>query len=272
VARAPDGAVKLALRLHDDLEVESVVLSPRHGHAVCLSTQAGCPVGCTFCASGIEGVGRNLTAGEIVEQVALARRYASVERVVVMGMGEPTLNLDHLVRALATIKNAGGIGARHVIISTIGIPSKIAQLAELEPRYTLALSLHSARDDVRRRLIPRHCHPVRDVLAATRAYVERTNRACIVEITVLRGINDGEDEVDALTEGLRGLRACVNLIPWNPVAGLPHEPPEAASLEMMRGRLRSAGLYTTIRRSLGPDIGAACGQLARRITSPASSG
>jgi 23S rRNA (adenine2503-C2)-methyltransferase len=272
VIRSPDGAVKLALRLHDDLEVETVVLSPLHGHSVCISTQAGCPVGCTFCASGIAGLGRNLSAGEIAEQVAHARRHAAVDRVVVMGMGEPTLNLENLLRALATIKNAAGIGERRVIISTIGIPGRIAQLTELAPRYTIALSLHSARDEVRRRLIPRHCHPVREILEATRAYVLRSTRACLIEITLLRGINDGAEEAEALIEALRGLKACVNLIPWNPVPGLPHAAPERESLEQMQGRLVKAGLHTTIRRSLGPTIDAACGQLARRITSPAFSG
>jgi 23S rRNA (adenine2503-C2)-methyltransferase len=189
-----------------------------------------------------------------------------------MGMGEPMLNLESLLRALATLKTAAGIGDRRVIISTVGIPSRIAELAERDRHYTIALSLHSARDEVRRRLIPRHCHPAREVLAATRAYIERTRRAGLIEITVLRGINDDAREADALCEALRGFKACVNLIPWNPVAGLPYEPPERASLELMQSRLVAGGLHATIRRSLGPDIDAACGQLARRITSPASSG
>ncbi|MFO0982025.1 MAG: 23S rRNA (adenine(2503)-C(2))-methyltransferase RlmN [Planctomycetota bacterium] len=259
-----DGTIKLLVELEDGLAIETVVLRAKHGHGVCLSTQVGCAVGCVFCASGLRGVVRNLTACEIAEQVALARRYAPVDRLVIMGMGEPLLNLDQVLGALAIVKTAAGIGDRRVILSTIGVPARIDALAAMQRRWTLALSLHSARDQVRRRLIPASAHRAADVVAAARRYVERTGRACLIEIAVLRDINDSQDEAHALAELLAELKACVNLIPWNPVADLPFAAPEPIALERMRAILTEHGLHTTIRRSLGPDVAAACGQLVHR--------
>jgi 23S rRNA (adenine2503-C2)-methyltransferase len=263
-------------RLSDGALVESVLMHypPRPGsrerHTVCISSQAGCAVGCPFCATGELGFGRDLETAEIVDQVRAAARGLAADgrrltNVVFMGMGEPLLNLDHVLEAVAAISDPErfGLGARHITVSTSGVVPGIRRLTALGPQFTLAVSLHAARDALRDVLVPLNRRwPVAEVVAAARDHARTTGRRISYEYTMISGINDTADDADALAGLLRGDLAHVNLIPMNPVAHTPWaaSPPEV--IERFAGRLRAAAIPVTIRRNRGQEIGAACGQLA----------
>lgn len=276
---AEDGATtKLLVTLSGGVKVEAVLMryppDPRRGRGeratICVSSQAGCAVGCPFCATGELGFTRNLTAGEIQDQVRRARQILRSEgreltNVVFMGMGEPLQNLDAVLAAIDGLTDPlrGGIGQRRIVVSTSGVVPGIATLAKVRPQVTLAVSLHAARNPLRDLLVPLNRKwPVEEVVAAAAAHARATGRRTTYEVTMISGINDGADDAAALAHLLRGSGAHVNLIPMNSVAHTPwHESP-AARIEEIAAQLRATGLSVTVRRNRGREAGAACGQLA----------
>ncbi len=263
-----DGTVKWLFRLSDGERIETVLIRASNRRTVCLSTQVGCPVRCAFCASGSTGLVRNLTVAEIVDQVFAACRALGerVTHIVVMGMGEPLLNLDNLLTALElfTDPDRFGLGARHVTVSTSGIVPGIRRLADRGRPWNLALSLHAPGDRERSRLIPPgHRYPLAEIVEACAYYREKTNRMVTFEYTLLRGLNDGNEHMLELARLALAIRAKVNLIPCNPVSGT-HRPPLAADVERCLGILVAAGVRATLRIEKGAGIQAACGQLRRR--------
>jgi 23S rRNA (adenine2503-C2)-methyltransferase len=273
--RASDGTEKLLLELADGQRIECVLLRDDRGHcAVCISTQVGCAMHCAFCASGLEGVVRNLTTGEIVEQLLqLQRLLADDERlshVVVMGMGEPLLNLDRLLPALAEAEAADGLGisARRITVSTVGLPEPIRRLADENVQYHLAVSLHAADDELRNRLVPANRGVgVAAVISAADEYFTKTGRRVTFEYVLLGGVNDGPEQARQLIALLRGRPALVNVIPYNPVAGLSFRAPSASVTARFAAALTEGGLTIHVRRRKGAGIEAACGQL-RRAAAP----
>jgi 23S rRNA (adenine2503-C2)-methyltransferase len=267
---ARDGTHKLLLRLHDGQLIECVLLQEDNRRTVCISTQVGCGMGCVFCASGLNGVARNLTAGEILEQVIRLRNLLPAEErlthVVVMGMGEPLANLDSLLEALETVaaKDGLGIGARHITISTVGLPAKLRRLADLGKQYHLAVSLHAANDALRDRIVPTNPKTgLAAILEAADYFFEKTGRQVTYEYVLLHGLNDGVEQATDLARLLRGRNALVNLIPFNDVEGLPYRRPTQEALTAFVERLRQGGLHVAVRKRKGSEIDAACGQLRR---------
>ncbi|MBA2315879.1 MAG: 23S rRNA (adenine(2503)-C(2))-methyltransferase RlmN, partial [Chloroflexi bacterium] len=274
---ADGGLTEKALhRLADGSLVESVLMhyparpGQRARHTLCISSQAGCAVGCPFCATGELGFTRDLSTAEIVDQVRhAARRLAPDGRrltnVVFMGMGEPLLNLDRVLEAVQALADPErfGLGARHVTVSTSGVVPGIRRLTAMGPQFTLAISLHAARDPLRDVLVPLNRRwPVAEVVEAAREHARATGRRISYEVTMIGGINDTDADAEALVRLLRGDHAHVNLIPMNAVAHTPWQASPMLVIERFAARLREAGISTTIRRNRGQEIGAACGQLA----------
>ena len=254
----------------DGARVESVSLRTEKRHTVCLSSQVGCPIGCAFCASGLDGFTRNLSAAEILEPVRIATRTTGrrVTNVVVMGTGEPMLNLDAVLAALDRLNDERGlnIGARKMTVSTAGIPDGIRRFAETDAQYGLAVSLHTADDALRDQLVPLNKkYPIAEILDAVRFYIEKTNRQVTFEYALLAGVNDGLGDAKRLAERLSDIpMAKVNIIPFNPSPDLPYQRPSNNRVHAFSDELTSAGLINTIRQSSGGDVNAACGQLRRR--------
>ena len=276
--RVTDGGLteKALHRLSDGLLIESVLMhypareGSRERHTLCISSQAGCAVGCPFCATGELGMERDLETAEIVDQVRhAARRLAAggkhLTNVVYMGMGEPLLNLDRVLESIAALNDRRrfGLGARHITVSTSGVVPGIRRLTELGPQFTLAVSLHAARNALRDVLVPLNRRwPVEDVVEAAREHATTTGRRVTYEVVMIDGINDTDVDSDALAELLRGEHAHVNLIPMNQVAHTPWTGTPLPVVERFAARLSAAGIATTIRFNRGTEIGAACGQLA----------
>ena len=265
-----DGTEKLLVRLADGNLVECVLLKEAERRTVCVSTQVGCGMGCVFCASGIGGVVRNLTATEILEQLLHARnRLPADERlshVVVMGMGEPMANLDALLEALDVACSPDGLGisARHVHISTVGLPARMRRLADLGKQYHLAVSLHAPTDELRNQIVPTNDKVgLAAILDAADYFQTTTGRQVTYEYVLLRGINDRPEDAEGLVRLLRGRQGHINLIPFNDVAGLPYRRLSQDALGTFVEILRSARLSVTVRKRHGADIDAACGQLRR---------
>ncbi len=269
---ATDDTHKLLLKLHDDRLIECVLIQEPPRRTACISTQVGCGMGCVFCASGLNGVARNLTGGEILEQLIRLRNLTPLgERltnIVVMGMGEPLANLDNLLEALeiAGHKDGLGIGARHITISTVGLPVKIRRLADLGKQYHLAVSLHAPNDMLRTRIVPTNEHTgIEAIMQAADYFFDKTSRQVTYEYVVLGTLNDSPHHARELSTLLQGRKAHINLIPFNDVEGLPYRRPtqeaQAAFIEI----LRQSGLSVKIRKRKGSEIDAACGQLRRKI-------
>jgi len=263
-------------RLSDGALVESVLMhypargAQRERHTLCISSQAGCAVGCPFCATGELGFTRDLETAEIVDQVRHAARRLAVDgkrltNVVFMGMGEPLLNLDRVLAAVDALNDRArfGLGARHITVSTSGVVPGIRRLTALGPQFTLAVSLHAARDALRDVLVPLNRRwPIAEVVGAAREHAAATGRRVTYEATMIAGINDTPEDARAMAELLRGDHAHVNLIPMNPVAHTPWTASPVPVIEAFAATLAAAGVTATIRRNRGQEIGAACGQLA----------
>ena len=269
-----DGTRKLLLRWADGGSAESVMIPDGDRFTACVSSQVGCPVGCRFCASGIDGLQRNLTAGQIVEQIFALNRAMSAEgkrigNVVFMGMGEPLANYNNVIKAVRVLHDPAcfNIGARKITISTVGVPPRMRQLAEENLPLNLAISLHAPDEQLRRQLIPWAEHfALEDILSAARYYFARTGREVTLEYILLAGVNDQPSHAVQLAKLCKGLRANVNLIRYNPVAGLGFDRPEAGTLMTFQAILRRHGINAHARKSRGSDIDAACGQLRRKTT------
>ncbi len=270
---APDGTDKLVLECRDGRRIECVLMAEGHRRTVCLSSQVGCGMGCVFCASGLNGFERNLSAAEILEQVLRLRNLLppeeTVTHVVVMGMGESLANLDNLVTALDRLcssEDGLGISQRRVTISTVGLPERILKLAALDRQYQLAVSLHAPTEELRNTLVPvNEAIGLGPVMAAADSYFQRTGRRVTYEYVLLREVNDRPADARALARLLARRRAHVNLIPYNPIAGLSFGRPEPAAVGRFTMILREEGVNVTVRKTKGRAIDAACGQLRRRL-------
>lgn len=278
-SQAPDGTVKLLLRWPDGASAETVMIPSDSGtrprRTVCISTQVGCAVGCRFCASGLDGVLRNLTVGEVLEQVLtlqrlLLSRGERLSHVVFMGMGEPLANYETTVESVRRL-NAGwglGLAQRRITVSTVGLPQQIERLAREQPQCTLALSLHAPNDALRKDLIPWARNiPLESLLAACHFYFEQTGREVTLEYCLLADVNDSPVHADQLSRIARDLRAHVNLLMYNPVKGLPFSRPSRNQAISFLKRLRSLGVRAHLRESRGLETDAACGQLRRTRSS-----
>jgi 23S rRNA (adenine2503-C2)-methyltransferase len=271
-ARASDGTVKALFDTGDGRALEAVLMRYRDGRrSICLSSQSGCPLTCTFCATGQMRFARNLSAGEIVDQALHFRRLEGdatpISNCVFMGMGEPMLNLDNVLAACERLPDLG-IGHRHIAISTVGWIPGIEQLAEQRMPLRLALSLHAADEALRSELMPvNERYPLSDVIEACRSFYERKRRRVFVEYVMLRGVNDRYEQALALARLLAGVRSGersifkVNLIPYNPTSS-PYEGSTRGSIAAFRDALLARGIPATVRLTRGRDIDAACGQLA----------
>jgi 23S rRNA (adenine2503-C2)-methyltransferase len=265
-----DGTTKLLLEEGDGRRIETVLLPYEERTSVCISSQVGCPVGCVFCATATMGFARNVTAGEMVDQVLAAQEAARkagrprISHVVVMGMGEPLLNMEELLRAIRLLNREVGIAMRHITVSTAGYLPGMRRLAQEDLQITLALSLHAPNDELRARLIPlAKKYPLAETMAAVREYTERTGRRVTLEYLLLSGVNDSEAQALELAHLVRGMISHVNLIPWNPAESFSaFEAPSAGRVRRFRQALERRGLTVTQRAERGQDIMAACGQLA----------
>lgn len=266
--RSADGTEKLLLRLTDGHHVECVLMREGGRRTVCISTQVGCGMGCVFCASGLAGLVRNLSTGEILEQVLRVVRLLEADErltnVVVMGIGEPLANLDALLPALECLgeKDTLRLGARRITISTVGLPEKIRRLAAVGRPYKLAVSLHAPDDGLRNRLVPVNERTgIEAILQAAEEYFEQTGRRVTYEYVLLGGINDSTEIARRLANLLRGRTAHVNLIPMNDVSELPFRSPGRPRTRRFVQLLKEQGINATVRKRKGADIDAACGQL-----------
>ncbi|MDT8389190.1 MAG: 23S rRNA (adenine(2503)-C(2))-methyltransferase RlmN [Lentisphaeria bacterium] len=263
--QADEGTVKFLCALLDGQAIETVYIPTGRRRTVCVSTQVGCPVRCAFCASGRGGLIRNLTRDEMIDQVIHVQRWAGapVTNLVVMGMGEPMLNLAELIPALETVCDPLGLGlsARHVTVSTSGIPTGIRQLADEKRPWNLALSLHATTDAARARLIPpEHRFPISEILAACDYYRNKTTRMVTFEYALVRGMNDSPKDAGELAAMAKRLRAKINLIPCN-ASSAAHLSPSPERIQQFLKILAGAGARVTLRESRGEQIQAACGQL-----------
>lgn len=264
-----DGSVKLLYRLYDGNLVEGVYMPHDYGVSLCVSTQVGCRMGCAFCASGIDGVERNLTAGEVLGEIIAANRLFrpyTVSHVVLMGSGEPLDNYENVVRFLRLATDADGLrlSRRNISLSTCGLAEKIRELADTGLDVTLSISLHATTDEVRRGLMPiAQKYTIAEIVAAARYYFERTGRRIVYEYAMIRNKNINFLDAKRLRELTKGYPAHVNLIMLNPVKEKPLEACTPREGEVFLKRLQDLGVSATIRKSMGNDVAGACGQLRR---------
>lgn len=256
---------KYLFAMADDNIIESVYMGYNYGGSVCVSSQVGCRMGCAFCASGLNGFERNLTAGEMCGQVyGIKKLRDDVSRVVVMGGGEPLDNFDNVVRFYRILTHEAGlnISGRHVTVSTCGMAPRIYDLSALKLQLTLAISLHAPDDETRLKLMPiAKAYPVNQLISAAKHYGDATKRRVTIEYAMIGDVNDSEAQAFALAKLLKGGLFHVNLIPINPVKEKAFKPSPRERVDRFAAKLNGMGMETTVRRSLGGDINAACGQL-----------
>lgn len=264
-----DGTIKYLLRLNDGEYVESVLMNYHHGYTICISTQVGCKMNCAFCATGKSGFSRDLTASEMLAQIQTAQNDIGIRisNVVMMGMGEPLDNYDNMLRFLELVTSDDGIniGMRHISLSTCGIVDKIYDLAEKKLQLTLSISLHAPNDDIRSKTMPVNLKwGVDELLKACHHYSQLTGRRISFEYAMINGVNDSDDCAKELAERLKGTLSHVNLIPVNNVNGVNFQKSSLDRLQRFSRILSIKGITVTVRRTLGSDINASCGQLRRR--------
>ena len=264
-----DGTRKYLFALPDDNLVESVWMRYKHGNAVCISSQVGCRMGCRFCASTLDGLERNLLPSEMLEQIyAITRQTGErVSNVVVMGTGEPMDNFDNLLQFIMLLTDENGlhISQRNITVSTCGIVPRMYQLADRQLQITLALSLHAATDEKRRELMPvANRYSLQELMEACKYYFEKTGRRITFEYSLVKDVNDTNEDVIQLTKLIKGLNCHVNLIPVNPIRERDYVQSERHAVESFKNKLEKNGINVTIRREMGRDIDGACGQLRRR--------
>ena len=263
-----DDTRKYLFELEDGNIIESVLMKYKHGNSICISSQVGCRMGCTFCASTIDGLVRNLTAAEMLDQVYSIQKSLGerISNIVIMGSGEPMDNYDNIVKFVRLITSSDGlnISQRNITISTCGIVPKMRKLAEEGLQVTLALSLHAPNDKIRRNLMPiAKTYSIEDVLSACSYYFEKTGRRVSYEYSLVRGVNDNKEEAKRLIELLKNMKGHINLIPVNPIEERDYKESSKKAIYEFKNELERNGLNVTIRREMGRDIDGACGQLRR---------
>lgn len=264
-----DGTIKFLFKLHDGQMIESVFMKYNYGNSICISSQAGCRMGCKFCASTIGGLVRNLSASEMLEQVYMAMRLTGerISNIVVMGTGEPLDNYDNLIRFVRIISDEKGynISQRNITVSSCGIVPRIYDLANEDLSITFALSLHAPTDEERKALMPiAYQYSIEETLNACKEYFNKTGRRITFEYSLVKGQNDSEKQAVALAKLLKGINCHVNLIPVNPINEREYERSDEDFIEKFKFILEKYSINGTIRRSVGSDIDAACGQLRRK--------
>ena len=263
-----DGTKKMLLRFNDGNIIESVIMKYKHGYSVCVSTQVGCRMGCKFCASTIDGKVRDLTGGEIIAEILTAQKVVNdrISNVVLMGSGEPFDNYDNVLLYLELVNADYGlnIGQRHITISTCGIVPKIYDLADKDMQITLAISLHAFSDDKRREIMPiANKYSISEIIEACKYYIEKTNRRVTFEYSLVKGVNDSVEDAKSLGKLLKGMLCHVNLIPVNEIKENEFKKSSAQTIEAFEKQLLNFKIEVTVRREMGSDINAACGQLRR---------
>ena len=266
-----DGTVKCLFRFRDGAEVESVFMKYDYGNSICISSQVGCRMGCSFCASTMDGLERNLTGGEMLGEVLAMRNHTGedIGHVVVMGMGEPFDNYEELSRFINLIHDPKGynLGLRNITVSTCGIIPGIRRFAEDFPQVNLAVSLHATNQEMREKTMPvAKKYRYDELMQACREYTEKTSRRITFEYALIDGVNDSAECAEELASNLRGMLSHVNLIPLNEVKGRDYKKAHAENVKRFKELLEKRGVAVTVRRTLGSDIDAACGQLRRNIT------
>ncbi len=266
--QSKDGTVKYLFGLEDGNCIETVVMRYSYGNSICVSTQVGCRMGCRFCASTQAGRVRNLEAGEIVSEIYAAQKDIGerISHIVLMGIGEPLDNFDNVMDFLELISSPEGlnIGMRNISLSTCGIVPQIDRLAERKLQLTLSVSLHAPNNESRSKMMPvNDAYPVEQLIAACRRYQKTTGRRISFEYSMVRGVNDSPEFAKQLSDLIKGMGAHVNLIPINPVDGSPYSATDAQNVKRFQNLLMELGVNATVRRRLGSDISAACGQLRR---------
>lgn len=273
--QSKDGTVKYLFGLPDGNCIETVLMRYHYGNTVCVSTQVGCRMGCRFCASTQAGLVRCLTAGEIAAEVYAASQDIGerISHIVLMGIGEPLDNFDNVMDFLSIISSPSGvnIGMRNISLSTCGVVPMIDKLAEKKLQLTLSISLHAPNDEMRSKMMPiNNAYNVKELIAACRRYQQTTGRRISFEYSMVKGVNDSDQTAKELAALIRGMGAHVNLIPINPVDGSPYSATDAANVKRFQKQLEQIGVNATVRRRLGSDISAACGQLRREAREGAS--
>ena len=266
-----DGTIKYLWKLSDGNCVETVLMRYHYGNTVCISTQVGCRMGCAFCASTIGGLVRRLEPFEMLDEVLFTQIDSGlpISHIVLMGIGEPLDNFDNVMRFLELVNDAKGmnISMRHISLSTCGLVPKIDELAAKKLQISLAISLHGPNNEIRSRIMPvNHAYPIEELLEACRRYYDATSRRIHFEYAMIDGVNDTEDHARQLLRLLKGLGAHVNLIPLNHVEESPLKPSSKAAVARFQKILENGGVTATVRRTLGGDIDASCGQLRRKYT------
>lgn len=264
-----DGTMKFLIKLQDNCAIESVFMRYNHGNTICVSTQVGCKMGCKFCASTKEGFERSLTGSEIEGQIQTVQRYTKerISNIVYMGIGEPLDNYDNVIRSIKLINHPMGlnIGARHISLSTCGLVPNIYKLADENIQCTLSISLHATTDEKRKEIMPiANRYSIKEILDACRYYIKVTGRRISFEYALIYGKNDTYEDAMGLAKLLRGMIAHVNLIPVNEIKEKEYKKATEKSIESFMNTLNSCGIVTTVRRELGSDIDAACGQLRKK--------
>ena len=266
-----DGTIKYLWELQDGNCIETVLMQYKHGNTVCISSQVGCRMGCAFCASTVAGKVRDLRPSEMVDQVLFTQLDSGreISNIVLMGIGEPLDNMDTVLRFLELINHPDGmnIGMRHISLSTCGLVPKIDELAQRKLQISLAISLHGPNDEIRNQIMPvNKAYPIEVLLAACRRYYDATSRRIHFEYAMIQGVNDSADHAKELLRRLKGLPAHVNLIPLNHVEESPLKPSTKAAVAAFQKTLEDGGVTATVRRTLGSDIDASCGQLRRKYS------
>ena len=266
-----DGTIKYLWRLSDGNCVETVLMRYHYGNTVCISTEVGCRMGCAFCASTLGGLVRRLEPQEMLDQVLFTQVDSGlpISHIVLMGIGEPLDNFDNVMRFLELVNSPEGmnISMRHISLSTCGLVRKIDELAQKKLQLTLSISLHAPNNEIRNRIMPvNKAYPIEQLLDACRRYYQATSRRISFEYAMIRGLNDSPENARELLERMKGLPAHFNLIPLNHVEESPLQPSTRASVAAFQKILEDGGIPTTVRRTLGGDIDASCGQLRRKYT------
>lgn len=268
LSSSEDGTRKMLLGLSDGNIIECVIMRYKYGNSICVSTQIGCRMGCKFCASTLEGMVRNLTAGEILSEVLIGQKLLGerISNIVLMGSGEPLDNYDNVMKFLELVNADYGlnIGQRHITLSTCGLVPKIRDMADKEMQVTLAISLHAVSDEKRRTIMPiANKYSISEILDACNYYIEKTGRRITFEYSLVSGVNDTKEDAKSLGRLLKGMLCHVNLIPVNEIKENEFKKSTKKDIEAFLNTLKTYGVEATVRREMGSDINAACGQLRR---------